>query len=125
MKPYYPIVYLFYQFIFILLISIFNDFSFDAYIILSFQIIYLVAIILMRPYNMTFKINGFLHNITIIFNHLIVITVVVMNMRWNAIYLTDNQFDNSAEFSAYFFIIIIFLIIELILTILRLIIFRK
>ena len=125
MKPYYPIVYLLYQFIFILFVSIFNNFSPDVYIVLGILIVYLVAVIVMRPYNMTSKVNGFIHNITLIVNQLTVIITVAIIIRWNAIYCSNSQFYSNTEFMAYFFVIIVFLIITLVLAIVRLIIFRK
>jgi hypothetical protein len=85
MSFYYPVFYLGYQAIFILIIAITYQ-QFDAaYITLAFQLVYLITLIYLRPYNTLRKVNKLIHNFTIIFNQFVVISFVAIAIRWNNI----------------------------------------
>jgi hypothetical protein len=125
MSFYYPPIYLTYQAFFILAIAIFDHLSFDIYLVLGAQVLYLIFLMVSRPYNTLRNFNKFMHNITIIINQLTTIIVVAIVIRWNTIYGTDSQIDSHTETSIYFFIILTLLVITLTLAIIRLAIFNK
>ena len=87
--------------------------------------IYLVILIVVRPYNTVRNCNRFLHNITIIWNQLVLISVLIIVLRWNQLYGTENQIDSKTLTVVLFFLVIFFLIASLILAIVRLCIFNK
>lgn len=91
MSFYYPVMYLSYQAMLMLIISITYLQSNSSYITLSFQIVYLLLLIYLRPYNTLRKFNKLLHNVTIVFNQAFVITFVAIAIRWNQIIGTDYQ----------------------------------
>ena len=91
MSFYYPVMYLSYQAMFMLILAIDYLQSYSSYLVLSFQIIYLLLIIYLRPYNTLRKLNRLLHNVTIVFNQAFVITFVSIAIRWNQIIGTDYQ----------------------------------
>ena len=85
MRFYYPLFYLSYQAILILVIVIDYLQTFTPYAVLSLQIIYLCAIIYFRPYNTLRKFNKLFHNMTIVINHIILIRMTGIIIRWNSI----------------------------------------
>lgn len=79
----YPIIYLFYQCIFILLVEILSTQSYTIYLVLTYQSVYFVFILIVRPYNTVRIFNRILHNFTIAFNQALCILVVGIVMKWN------------------------------------------
>lgn len=77
-------MYLFYQLLFILTISIINTLDLTIYLVLGLQLIYFIALIIIRPYNTIRKFNQFLHNFTIIYNQFVGLVVVAVIIRWNS-----------------------------------------
>lgn len=51
MKFYYPLLYIMYKLILIMLISIFYTKDFTEYLVLGLEVVYLLLIIVLRPYN--------------------------------------------------------------------------
>lgn len=95
MSFYYPVFYLGYQAIFILIISIIYLQSFSSYIVLTFQLIYLLTIIYLRPYNTLRKFNKLFHNLTIIINQVILIGITGIIIRWNNIIGSSYQSSSN------------------------------
>ncbi len=125
MNFFYPIVYIGYQSLFILTISILFIQRYSIYIILFLQIVYLFFLICKQPYNTLRRLNKTLHNATIIFNHFLTIFMTLLIIRWNSIVGSSYQILSSSEITAYAFLIGFMMIISLIMTILRLVIFNK
>ena len=125
MSFYYPVMYLCYQAVFMLLISIDYLQSNSSYIVLSLQIVYLLLLIYLRPYNTLRKLNRLLHNVTIVFNQAFVITFVSIAIRWNQIIDTEYQKQSNPELTAYCFLIFSFGLLAIILAIARLLTFNQ
>lgn len=125
MKFSYPIVYLAYQALFILALSILMAKTYVVYILLVMQVGYLVGLLVYRPYNTLRRLNRFLHNSTIVFNQLSTIFCLCVVMRWNAIIGSDYQQHSEQELTVYSFLMMCMLMISLGLAIFRLAIFNK
>ena len=125
MSFYYPVLYLAYQTIFILTISVINTISFTQYFLLSLQIVYFGFILFIRPYNTVRGLNRFIHNFTILYNQFVTIFVLVVVIRWNAIVDTSYQTQSNDELTGYSILILIFLLFAVLLAILRLVIFNR
>lgn len=125
MSFYYPVLYLGYQAVFILIISIIYLQSFSAYIVLTLQLLYLLAIIYLRPYNTLRKFNKLFHNISIVINQVILIGITAIIIRWNSIIGTSYQPSSNTELTAYCFLILIFLFLAIAIAILRIVMFNK
>jgi hypothetical protein len=95
MKFNYPIIYLGYQALFILTLSILPAENFIVYIILSLQIAYLIVLIIYRPYNTIHRLNRLIHKVTIIFNQASSTACLSIIMRWNAILGTSYQVESD------------------------------
>ena len=121
----YPTFYLIYQSFFILAISIFHDDQFAIYVVLGLQVVYLVVIVIVRPYNTVRNFNRFLHNIAIIYHQLALISVVVVVLWWNTVYSTQQQIDSNMTTTALAILIIFFLLLSLVFAILRICIFNQ
>lgn len=91
MSFYYPIIYLSYQSLFLLTLSICQERDFGSYLVLGLQTLYLLFLILVRPYSTIRNFNRFLHNATIIFNQLTTIILVCIIIRWNTLYSSESQ----------------------------------
>jgi hypothetical protein len=91
MKFDYPIIYLGYQTLFMLTLSILPSEDYTVYIILIIQAIYFIFLIVYRPYNTFRKINRLIHNATVVFNQAASITCLGVIMRWNSIIGTAYQ----------------------------------
>lgn len=95
MNFYYPVLYLLYQTIFIFVISITYTQNNSAYIVLSLQLIYLLFLIYLRPYNTIRKLNKLVHNFTIIYNQIFLILFIAIVIRWNSIIDTSYQSQSN------------------------------
>jgi hypothetical protein len=125
MSFYYPVVYLGYQAVFILVIAITYLQAYSAYAVLALQLLYLLAILYLRPYNTLRKFNKLFHNLTIVVNQVIAIGAVAIVMRWNSILGTAYQPSSNDELTAYCFLILVFLFLAILLALLRLLMFNK
>jgi hypothetical protein len=125
MMPGYPIIYLTYQSLFILVISILHLRNFTVYGLLGIQLIYLIILLVARPYKTVRVFNKFIHNLTIIYNQLLTIVVLALVMKWNTLYGNSSQFQSDGETTIYLFLILAMLTIALALAIFRLAIFNK
>lgn len=125
MKFSYPIIYLFYQTIFIFVVSIYYHKNYTIYIILSLQIFYLLFIIRFWPYNTPRKINRILHNCTICYHQFVSIFMAIIILRWKTILSANQQLKSNMELQIYSFIVAILLILAIVLAIIRLSIFNK
>jgi hypothetical protein len=125
MSFYYPVFYLGYQAIFILIIAITYHQNDSAYITLAFQIVYLITLIYLRPYNTLRKVNRLIHNITIIFNQVVVISFVAIAIRWNNIIGSTYQSESNYELTVYTFLILFFILISIALAVIRLVTFNQ
>jgi len=125
MKFNYPIIYLGYQALLILTLSILPADFFIVYIILSLQIVYLIFLIIYRPYNTIHRLNRLIHNVTIVFNQASSLTCLSIIMRWNKIIGTPYQTESDSELAAYSILLIFMLFVSFGLTIFRLAIFNK
>jgi len=101
MKFNYPIIYLGYQALLILTLSILPADFFIVYIILSLQIVYLIFLIIYRPYNTIHRLNRLIHNVTIVFNQASSLTCLSIIMRWNKIIGTPYQTESDSELAAF------------------------
>lgn len=120
----YPVVYLLYQLLIILTISLIDTESYTIYLVLGFQVAYLIIIIIYRPYNEVYTANRMIHNGTIIFNQCLLIFEVIAIIKWNNLYSQNNYIESNSEMTAYFLIIFISAFLALALAIFRLIIFN-
>lgn len=125
MSFYYPMVYINYNAIFILIISIVYNQSFAPYLLLTLQIIYLLFLIFARPYNTLRMINRSLHNISIIINQATSLTFLCIIIRWNSILGGNYQSQSNYELTVYCFLILAMLTLCIALTILRLYTFNR
>jgi hypothetical protein len=121
----YPVVYLAYQALFILTVSIINTQQLTIYIVLGLQIIYFIALIFYRPYNEVKNINKLVHNFTIGFNQCLGIAITGIVIRWNSLASAGSHIYSNSETTAEFFIIFIMALLALGLAVFRLIIFNR
>lgn len=125
MKFHYPIIYITYEALIIFIISILYARSFTIEVVLAVQILYLLFILWIWPYNTPRKINRILHNLTILFNQMTEIFATIVVMRWRILLPGEQSSKSNYEALAYFFIIFILLVTSLVLAIIRLAIFNK
>lgn len=125
MSFYYPIIYLAYQTIFILIISIDYGQPLTIYVVLSVQVIYLLAIIYLRPYNTLRKFNKLFHNVTIVFNQIFLIGVTCIVISCNLAVGSPSQSSTNLQLTVFCFMIVFFLALAITMGILRLAMFNK
>jgi hypothetical protein len=125
MKPFYPLVYLSYQLLFICLLSIFYQRDYLIYILLACQLLYFALLLYLWPYNTPRKTNRILHNCTVLFNQFLLILTTVCAFRWRSVLPGDLQLQSNLEFTVYLFLIVGLLLCSTVLALLRLCIFNK